>query len=56
MLKAERTDHEPTPTELAEAQDDLGYSPAGYGGPFRISTTVDAGVFTTTWECFGSCD
>ena len=47
----------PTREEVIEAQTRLGFSPAGYGGPFNLQTAkVDDCEYLTTWESDSSCD
>lgn len=43
---------------IAELQLNLGYHPAGYGGPWSISSESkrDDGTFRYTWQCSASCD
>lgn len=42
---------------LAEAQIDMGYHPAGYGGPNGIVVKLlTAGTISVQWTCAGSCD
>ncbi len=52
------TDVKPTVDQIAERQSELGFAPAGYGGPYRVSSNpTDDGVgWRTTWACSHSCD
>lgn len=62
-----QTDHIPTDEEIADEQEQRGYHPAGYGGPWCINTkivafnrdafnTVTNPLYETTWICSGTCD
>jgi hypothetical protein len=51
------TNHIPSLDEIANAQNELGYHPAGYGGPNNIKTRdIGNNTFETVWESFASCD
>lgn len=50
------SDTKPADAEIVEAQKELGYHPAGYGGPNGIKTTEENGQFKTVWCCWSSCD
>lgn len=51
------TDDYPTEDDVANAQIDLSYHPAGYGGPMSIERSrMDDGKIKTTWKCYASCD
>jgi hypothetical protein len=39
-----------------EMQTDLGYHPAGYGGPDNLKTLDTDDGKVTRWECSASCD
>ena len=51
-------DGKPTNDQLSEEQRDLGYHPAGYGGPdyVRYSPPDKDGHIMVSWSCSGSCD
>lgn len=47
----------PEPGQVADAQDQAGYHPAGYGGPYRTGETENEdGTYTVMFECSNSCD
>lgn len=51
------TTYKPSPQDVYAAQEDLGYSPKGYGGPYTVTTTkLSSGKYKTTWSCPSSCD
>lgn len=51
------TDEKPSEDDIAEAQQRLGYHPAGYGGPWNIqSVQEEDGTWHTVWNCSGSSD
>ena len=49
---------DPTDAEVKQLQQDFGYHPNGYDGPFMIrkihNNTLN--TYETTWHCSGSCD
>jgi len=42
--------------ELAYLQEKAGFHPLGYGGPSLVFRNEKNGVYTTSWQCSGSCD
>jgi len=51
------SDAEPSPDEVAAAQEAANYHPAGYGGPNNIRAQREAvDRWRVTWTCFASCD
>lgn len=54
------SNRQPTSEEVYRQQGQLGYSPCGYGGPYKVQSVKlpggICGVYATTWECAGSCD
>lgn len=51
-----RTPHAPSRDTLVEAQIAAGFHPAGYGGPYDVSSREDNGEILTTWTSSSSCD
>ena len=44
-------------TLIQQLQLNLGYHPAGYGGPWNVSCNkLEDGSFRYTWNCSASCD
>lgn len=49
-------DSAPDKGDIAEAQIQAGYHPAGYGGPWDIAITQHGNVFSAQWSCSNSCE
>lgn len=49
---------DPTDSEVTRLQEELGYNPKGYDGPFMIRRIHNnmLNTYETTWHCSGSCD
>lgn len=47
----------PTDDDIANAQLEHGYHPAGYGAPMRVHIKQDPnGEWRVTWQSWASCD
>jgi hypothetical protein len=45
-----------TNEEIGFIQSQLGYSPAGYGGPWNTNHGEDVDGYVVSWCCAASCD
>ena len=49
-------DASPDKSDIAEAQIQAGYHPAGYGGPWDIKIEQHGNVYSAQWSCSNSCE
>lgn len=46
----------PSDLDLMQAQQDKGYSPMGYGGPYKTKIIESNGFWIAEWTCSNNCD